>query len=143
MEPGATEPPKDDRSLAALFTDVRRDLSALVRQEIALARAEALEKVDQARTGAIALGAGGVVALVGLYFLFQALAFGVAALLARWLGDEIAVWLAPLLVGLLAAVIGGAVLAKGLRNLRNTDLAPRQTAHSLRRDAELVREHVR
>jgi hypothetical protein len=143
MEPGATEPPKDDRSLAALFTDVRRDLSALVRQEIALARAEALEKVDQARTGAIALGAGGVVALVGLYFLFQALAFGVAALLDGWLGGQIAVWLAPLLVGLLAVLIGGAALRKGLRNLRTTSLAPRQTARSLQRDAELIKERAR
>jgi hypothetical protein len=143
MEPAATEPPEDDRSLAALFTDVRRDLSALIRQEIALARAEALEKVDQARTGAIALVAGGVVALVGLYFLFQALAFGVAALLARWLGGQIAVWLAPLLVGLLAVLIGWVVLRKGLRNLRTTSLAPRQTARSLRRDAELIKERER
>ena len=143
MEPGATEPPKDDRSLAALFTGLTRDLSALIRQEIALARAELAEKVGQVRTAVVSLGAGGVVALIGLYFLLQALVFGVAALLGGWLGGQIAVWLAPLLVGLLAVLLGWAVLRKGLRNLRTTSLAPRQTARSLRRDAELVREQVR
>jgi Putative Actinobacterial Holin-X, holin superfamily III len=137
------EPAEDSRSLAALFTDFSRELSDLLRKEVALARAEAAEKVTQVKNAIISLGAGGVALLVGLYFLFQALALGLAALLADWLGAQVGIWLAPLLVGLLAGLIGWAVLRKGLTSLATTELTPRRTAETLRRDADLVKEHTR
>jgi Putative Actinobacterial Holin-X, holin superfamily III len=137
------EPAEDDRSLAALFTDFSRELSALLRKEVALARAEASEKITQVKNALISLGAGGVALLVGLYFLFQALALGLATLLANWLGAQIGIWLAPLLVGLLAGVFGWLVLRRGLSNLQATELTPHRTAETLRRDAQMVKEHTR
>ena len=139
----AMEPAKDDRSLAALFTGFSRETSALIRQEAALVRAEVAEKINQAGSGIALLAAGGGLVLVSLFFLVQALVFGVVALLDIWLPAEIAVWLAPLLVGLLAALIGWVLLRGGLSRLRATSLAPTRTAASLRRDTNLVREHVR
>jgi Putative Actinobacterial Holin-X, holin superfamily III len=139
-----SEPAAGDRSsLAALFTGLTREISTLIRQEVALARTEVAEKVGQVKAAIVSLGAGGALLLVGLFFLFQALAFGVAALLENWLDARVVVWLAPLLVGALALLIGGAVLRSGLSNLASTDLAPRRTADTLRRDKDLVKEHTR
>ncbi|HET6521466.1 MAG TPA: phage holin family protein, partial [Geminicoccaceae bacterium] len=76
------EPAAGDRSsLAELFTGLARAISTLIRQEVALARTEVAEKVGQVKAAIVSLGAGGALLLVGLFFLFQALAFGVAALL--------------------------------------------------------------
>ena len=137
------EPGKDNRSLSSLFNELSREMSALFRQEIALARAEVDEKVAQARSGVALLVAGGLVVLVGLFFLVQAAVFGVAAILEIWLDGSIVVWLAPLLVAIVAALIGWAVLSGGLRKVTATSPVPRRTVESLRRDKDLAEEHVR
>ncbi len=137
------EPATDNRSLAALFTEFSREISALIRQEAALARAEIAEKLSQAGRGSAWLAAGGVLVLISLFFLVQTLVSGVGALLGIGLPATVAAWLAPLLVGLLAVLIGWLILRRGLSQLRATSLAPTRTAASLRRDAELVKEHAR
>ncbi len=137
------EPATDKRSLAALLTEFSRETAALIRQEAALARAEIAEKISQAGRGSALLAAGGMLVLISLFFLVEALVFGVVALLDIWLPAEVAVWLAPLLVGLLAVLIGWMILRRGLSQLRATSLAPTRTAASLRQDADLVKEHAR
>ncbi len=130
-------------SLSSLFTTLTREVSELIRQEIALARAEVSEKVSQIEVGAGSLAAGGMIILVGLFFLAEALVFGVAALLQLWVGDVVAAWLAPLLVGLVIVIVGWVLLAKGRSNLKARNLTPRRTVESLSRDEKLVEEHVR
>lgn len=137
------EPASDRRSLASLFGELGRETLALARQQVALARAEISEKISQIGKGLASLGIGGVIVLVGLFFLVQALVFGVGALLDNWMGGQIVVWLAPLLAGLVAALIGGVILVRALRSLWNINPVPSRTAASLRRDTNLVREHVR
>jgi hypothetical protein len=131
------------QSLSSLFRTLTRELSNLISQEIALARAEISEKVGQIEVGIGSLAAGGIIILVGLFFLAEALVFGVAALLQLWLSAVIAAWLAPLLVGLVIVIVGWGLLAKGRSNLKARNLEPRRTIDSLRRDERLVEEHVR
>jgi Putative Actinobacterial Holin-X, holin superfamily III len=132
-----------NHSLSSLIASLTREVSNLIRQEVALARAEVSEKVGQIETGVASLAGGGGIMLVGLFFLAEALVFGVAALLQLWTSAVIAAWLAPLLVGLVIVIVGWVLLAKGRRNLKARNLAPRRTAESLRRDEQLVEEHVR
>lgn len=131
------------QSLSSLFRTLTRELSNLISQEIALARAEISEKVGQIEVGIGSLAAGGMIIMVGLFFLAEALVFGVAALLQLWLSAVIAAWLAPLLVGLVIVIVGWGLLAKGRSNLKARNLEPRRTIDSLRRDERLVEEHVR
>jgi putative superfamily III holin-X len=131
------------QSLSSLFRTLTRELSNLISQEIALARAEISEKVGQIEVGIGSLAAGGMIILVGLFFLAEALVFGVAALLQLWLSAVIAAWLAPLLVGLVVVIVGWGLLAKGRSNLKPRNLEPRRTIESLKRDERLVEEHVR
>ena len=138
-EPFAT---RNDRSLGSLFGELTREISDLVRQEIALARAELSEKAGQAGMGLAWLVAGGVLILVGLFFLVQALVFGVAALLSYFMAGETAAWVAPLLVGLLVVVIGWLLISRGRSNLAARNLMPRRTTQSLQRDTEFAREQA-
>lgn len=131
------------QSLSSLFRTLTRELSNLISQEIALARAEISEKVGQIEVGIGSLAAGGMIILIGLFFLAEALVFGVAALLQLWLSAVIAAWLAPLLVGLVIVIVGWGLLAKGRSNLKARNLEPRRTIESLKRDERLVEEHVR
>jgi hypothetical protein len=136
------QPGDGNDSLSSLFTSLTREVSNLIRQEVALARAEVSEKIGQIEVGAGSLAAGGMIILVGLFFLAEALVFGVAALLQLWTSAVVAAWLAPLLVGLVIVIVGWVLLAKGRSSLKARSLMPRRTVESLRRDEELVEEHI-
>ena len=127
------------RTLIGLFSDLWRETSALFRAEAELAKAELSEKVTQIQTAIISLAVGGAILLAAILVLLDAVVNG----LAQVLPPEQAPWLAPLIVGAVVGVIGFVVLAKGRRDLEARSLAPTRTMHSLRRDAELTREHLR
>jgi hypothetical protein len=130
------------RSLGSLVAALSRQVSALFRRELALARAELSEKVREAGSGVALLAAGGMIILIGLFFIVQAAVFGLVALLDVWLPAEVAVWLGPLLVGLAAVLIGWALLSRGRNKLSAETLALQRTAQSVREDTALVREHL-
>jgi uncharacterized membrane protein YqjE len=68
-------PPEDDRSVTELVFDVSERVSGLVREEIALAKAEVSEKVASIlRGGAVGIAAG-VFAFLGLILLMHAFAW--------------------------------------------------------------------
>jgi protein-S-isoprenylcysteine O-methyltransferase Ste14 len=133
---------RQSRSLGSLFAALSRQLSALFRRELALARAELAEKVREAGSGLALLAVGGMIILIGLFFIAQAVVFGVVALLDIWLPAELAVWLGPLLVGLAALLIGWALLSNGRSKLSAETLALHRTIHSLREDTSLAKEHM-
>jgi hypothetical protein len=130
---------KNDKSLATLFSDLTRDTVELVRQEIALARAELSQKVSTAQGAIASMAVGAAVILAGLFLLLQALVQGVALLLP----PDMAPWLAPLLVGAIVAVIGYAMLKAGKSKLDPENLTPHRTMDSLRRDKAVVQEKAR
>jgi hypothetical protein len=84
-----------------LVSQLSEQVSTLVRDELALARAELTEKGKRAGTGAGLLGAAGVLALYGLGALFVTAA---AALALVW-----PVWLAVLVVAVVIFAIAGVV----------------------------------
>ena len=130
------------RSLGSLVAALSRQVPALFRRELALARAELAEKVREAGSGLALLAAGGMIVLIGLFFIVQAAVFGVVALLDLWLPPEVAVWLGPLLVGLGAVLIGWALLSRGRQKLSAETLALHRTADALREDTALAKEHL-
>jgi hypothetical protein len=136
------DPSPQSRSLGSLFAALSRQLSTLFRRELALARAELSEKVREAGSGLALLAAGGMIILIGLFFIVQAVVFGIVALLDLWLPAEIAVWLGPLLVGLAAVLVGWALLSSGRGKLSAETLAMQRTADSLREDTALAKEHL-
>jgi hypothetical protein len=128
----------DNRSLIALFSDLFRETSTLVHQEAQLAKAEVSEKVSDLGKGIAAIAIGGAIAFAGFIVLLIAASNG----LAMMLPEEHASWLAPLIVGLAVIVVGFIALAMGKHELSASNLQPSRTMESLRRDTDLVKEHV-
>jgi len=130
---------KTEKSLSTLFSDLTRETVELIRQEIALARAEISQKISTAEKALVAMGIGAVIILAGVLILLQALVAGVAMVLP----PDLAPWLAPLIVGVLIAIIGYAMLASGRARLQPENLTPRRTMQSLRRDTAVIQERAR
>lgn len=130
---------RNDKSLAALFSDLTRDTVELVRQEIALARAELSQKASTAQGALASMATGAAVILAGLILLLQAVVHG----LARVLPPDMAPWLSPLIVGVVVAAIGWAMLKAGKSKLDPDTLVPQRTMDSLRRDKAVVQERTR
>jgi len=127
------------RSLMGLFADLWRETQTLVHQEAQLAKAELSEKVSQVTTGAGEIAAGGAILFAG----FIVLLFAAVGALQLMLPTQHAIWLSPLIVGLVVMIIGYIVLSRGRKQFSADSLTPERTIESLQRDARLAKEHVR
>lgn len=127
------------RSLVRLFSDLWHETSALFRAETELAKAELSEKISQIQAAIIALAVGAVILFAAILVLLDAAVNALALVLP----PEHAAWLSPLIIGAVVGIIGLIALAKGRRDLETSELKPSRTLHSLRRDSQLAREHLR
>ena len=101
-----------DRTLGQLVADATRDISSILRSEIALAKAELSADLKTAATGAGMLAAAGVFAFLALILLLIAAAFGlVAAGLPAWLSFLIVAGVL-LLVGVILVFVGKSSISK-------------------------------
>jgi len=132
-----TAEPGRERSLVGLFSDLWRETTTLVRDEAELAKAELSDKVSQVQSAAVELGAGALILYAGFLVLLWAAAMG----LAQFLPPEHAPWLSPLIIGLVVAIAGGILLMVGRNKVKAGSLKPERTMQSLRRDADMAREH--
>jgi hypothetical protein len=126
------------KPLMGLFSDLWRETSTLVHDEAELAKAELSEKVSQLGSGAAEIAASGAVLFAGLLFVLGAATGGL------WLmiDNPHAVWIAPLIVGVVVMVVGYVLLQRGKQNLQARNLAPERTLQSLRDDVQLARRHA-
>jgi xanthine/uracil permease len=126
---------RDERSLGDLFSDLSRETTTLVRQEIQLAKAELTQSATEAARGIGMLVAGGAVAYAGLLFLLLAIVFGLIE--AGW--DA---WLSALVVGLVVIAIGAVLVLRARESLKPANLAPRRTLETLKEDQEWAKEQI-
>jgi xanthine/uracil permease len=126
---------RDERSLGDLFSDLSRETTTLVRQEVQLAKAELTQSATEAARGIGMLVAGGAVAYAGLLFLLLAIVFGLIE--AGW--DA---WLSALVVGLVVVAIGAVLVLRARESLKPANLAPRRTVETLKEDQEWAKEQI-
>lgn len=110
-------PDAADRSLGDLISQVTQDLSLLMRQEVALARAELQQSASRAAKGAGMMSGAAVAGYFVLLFLSIALWWLIGA--ATGLG-----WSA-LIVAVIWAVIGAVLYSTGRRSLQSVRGLPR------------------
>jgi hypothetical protein len=134
---------RQERSLAQLLKELTTEISTLLRQEVALAKAEASEAAARVASRLAAMAVGGVVALAGALALVAALCVGAAALLARWTPSAVAGWLGPAIVGLVLAAVGYAMIKSALDHLKQEHLTPRKTTQTLQENKEWLRAKIR
>jgi hypothetical protein len=132
----ASQNGQTDRPVGELLGELAEQTSTLVRQELALARAELVEKGRHAGLGAGLIGGGGALAL----FAFGALTAAVILLLDLIMAD----WLAALVVAVVYAA-GAAVLAmRGRQEIEeSTPPIPEQTVETLKEDVAWAKTRAR
>jgi hypothetical protein len=126
---------RDERSLGDLFSDLSRETTTLVRQEVQLAKAELTQSATEAARGIGMLVTGGAVVYAGLLFLLLAIVFGLIE--AGW--DA---WLAALGVGLVVVAIGAVLVLRARESLKPANLAPQKTVDTLKEDAAWAKEQI-
>jgi uncharacterized membrane protein YqjE len=127
--------PRDEKSLGDLFSELAGQTTALVRQEIKLAKVELGQKASQAGKDVGLIGLGGAVAYAGL------LAVLAGVILA--LGNVIPVWMSALIVGVVALAVGYFLSQQHLNALRRLDAIPHATIETLKEDKEWAKEQMR
>jgi uncharacterized membrane protein YqjE len=122
---------EDERSLGQIVGDLSNNLTALIKQELELARTELKEEAAKAGKGAGMLGGAGVAGLLALILGSFALAY----LLDNWMPVE----LAFLIVTILWAIVGAVLAARGRKELKNANPQLPETQQTLKEDAAWVK----
>jgi hypothetical protein len=130
------QPLRDDRSLGQILRDLRDETSQLLRQEVDLAKTEMSEKMSRLGTNLGSVVTGGAVLFAGALVLLAALTLGLIALFSQFMDRDVAMWLAPLLVGGVLAFVGYGMVKKALQALKQEGIAPQRTTQSLKENKE-------
>jgi hypothetical protein len=128
-------PEPGEAGIGALFSDLVRDVSLLLRQEIALAKAEVTRGVGTLGLGAALVAAGALVAFAGLIILLLAAVYALSLVLEPWL--------AALVVGGIVLVLGAGLAVFGKSKLGADAVVPRRTLRTLKDDAAWMKEQAR
>jgi xanthine/uracil permease len=130
-------------TLGSLLAELREESTTLLRQEIALAKAELNEKAAHVGKNTLELATGGALAYAGLIVLL----IGVALLLTRVLvavgvSPQMAMWLGPVIVGLIVAIIGASMAMKAKKAMSAEKLIPHETVESLKEDKRWIQRKL-
>lgn len=123
--------PVTDASVGSLLRELAHEVPALLTKEVALAKSEMRENLQQAKEATAAVATGGAVALSGLVILLMAVVYA--------LSNVMAPWLAALLVGAGALLIGFAMVSAGKKKMNASAMKPDRTVESLRKDKNAIR----
>ena len=125
---------KEERSLGDLLSDLAGETGSLVRQEVALAQTEMIQKATDIGKNVGFLMIGGAVAFVAVLVFITAVIIGLA--------NFIPLWLATVIVGVTVSIVAFLLISSALKSLKNTDLKPRQTVETLQEDAKWLKNQV-
>lgn len=127
-----TRPERPDLSLGDVVGKLGDDLSGLLTTQVEIAKLEIKQEVGKAAKGAGFLTSGAFAALVAVFMLSAALAWGIAEFLEPWAGF--------LIVGLIWTALAAALGVTGKKKLDDVNAVPEKTVAELRADQALARE---
>ncbi len=112
------------------------DARTLIRQELQLLRDEVFSEISKFRQAAVAMGVGiGFAALGGLFALIM-----LVHVLHEFV--HLPLWACYGLIGVILLAVGAALLIKAKNALQSFNLIPRRTLHSVKEDAQWIKEQV-
>ena len=126
----------DQETIVSILRGVVNDVGTLIREEIALARAELSERVRHARGAAISFGIAAVSLAFGMAFLLIAIATAIADLLG-W-----PVWAGFIIVAAVLSLVGLVTLASGRRQLQQVNEVPQETVSTLKENSEWIAKRL-
>jgi len=123
-----------ERTLPELTMDLASQVGDLLRNEVRLARAEAVENVKQ-------MGSGVVRAALGVVLAGSAVTLGLFAL-AYALGETMPMWAAALIGAIIAGVLAYILIKSGLKAASVDNVSLPLTTKQVSRDLRAIKESV-
>jgi hypothetical protein len=124
-----------DASTGELVKTAAEQISRLVRDELALAKAEMTVKGKKAGVGAGLFGGGGALALYGVAALLAAVVLG--------LGEAMPYWLSALIVAVVLFAVAAVLALMGRRQIQQgVPPVPQETVASVKADIDEVKERA-
>ena len=124
----------EHESAASLLSRLVGDFAELIRNEVALAKAELSESSTRAKAG--------VVALIGAVATLLAGSLALAAAIILGLAKVMEPWLAALLVGVAITVVGLFLLQGARKKLLPPHLEIERTRAAVRHDVEVLARRI-
>jgi uncharacterized membrane protein YqjE len=115
-----------EKSIGELVSQLSSETSTLIKQEMALARAELTEQGKRAGTGAGMLGGAGVAGLLTLGSL--------TAMVIALLDTAMETWLAALIVTVVWAAVAGVLALQGRNKIKEATPPAPQTVETVKED---------
>lgn len=131
------------RTVGELLKRLSHQSGTLVREEVELAKTEMSEKLSIFQRNLVGMLIGTAILLAAVMLLVEALNRGLTVLLENWVPLETAVWLAPLVLGVVLALIGYALIRKGASSIKEEGVTPEKTVATLRDDVDWAERKVK
>ena len=125
----------EERSVSEVLQDILRNLQEMVRSEIRLAKVEARGEVKQAVSSGVWIAAGGIAVMSAWTFLVWALVYALAT--------RMSMWAATLIVALVMAAAGAALIMGGIRRVTRIHPIPERTVESVKENLEWLKQPTR
>ena len=126
--------PENETSVLSLIRQLAHEVPALVTKEMALVKAEFRESIQATKQAATTVGMGAVVMLGGLIMVLMAAVYALSYVMEPWL--------AALIVGVAALVIGFFMVQAGNKKLDASNLIHERTTSTLQKDKEAIQRKV-
>jgi tetrahydromethanopterin S-methyltransferase subunit G len=124
-------------SFRELFSRLTSDVTDLVQKEVQLIRAETSERIGQVTAAFVALLAGSLLGLAALILLLEAAAQALAD------HTRLSLLASGVIVGVVVGIIAILLIWRAMSRLKAGNLLPTKSARAIRRDAQMIKEHVR
>ncbi|MCD7058668.1 phage holin family protein [Pelagibacterium xiamenense] len=135
------DPTPRDPGIAELVSGLFKDVAALFRQEIELAKTEAGERLQGAVRGGQFIAVGAALAIGGFLALLGAVVIALGAWLeTTGLDPAIAYALSALATGIVVGLAGGILISSGVGRIRDSNFKLTRTVDTLREDIEAAKE---
>lgn len=123
------------RTVFDVLQDIVSNLQEIIRSEFRLAKVELKEKAQRAAKPAAVMGVGAVVAFYGVGFVLLAAVYALSLV--------IALWAAALIVGVVLAIIGGALLSFSRKALKEIDPVPEKTVQTVKENVQWTKDRIK
>jgi hypothetical protein len=119
-----------DVPTATLLSRLRDDATALIRNELALAKSEFMQSITTLKLSVSAMAGGAIVLLCGVLTLIAAAVLGLSLVIAPWA--------AALIIGAVLTLVGYVMMRAAKDKFADPSVQLRETKESLRKDAALA-----
>jgi VIT1/CCC1 family predicted Fe2+/Mn2+ transporter len=135
LNPDSPETYDGRESISGLIRGLAGDLTTLFSKEISLAKAELREAAGEVKTAVASMATGAALAMAGLVVLLQSAVYG--------LNNIVDLWLAALVVGLIALVLGFVLVKTAKGKVEPAAFKPERTVESVHKAKETAERAIR